>query len=224
MGQSWERLAFLHWPVDAARLTHVLPPGIEPDEFDGTAWVGVTPFELRSVRLRHTLPVPLLSSFPELNLRTYVSYEGKPGIWFLSLDAASRAAVAAARWAYRLPYHHARMASHEHDGWVACESARNGDGARFAARYRPVGRRFQAQPGSFEYFATERYCLYTVDEQLRLLRAEIHHPPWPLQHAEAEIRTNTIAQPYGLVLAGEPRAHFARRQDVVIWSLESAQH
>ena len=219
MGQTWERLAFLHWPVDPDSLADLLPPGIEPDVFDGSAWIGVTPFEVHSFRLRLTLPIPLISTFPEVNVRTYVTSEGKPGIWFLSLDTSNRLAVHAARLAYRLPYHRASQAARRHDGWVEFASRRDGEEARFAARYRPAGGVREARPGSFEYFMAERYCLYTLDDQLQLLRGDIHHRPWPLQEAEVEIRGNSMARPYGIELTGEPRAHYAEHLDVVFWRL-----
>jgi uncharacterized protein YqjF (DUF2071 family) len=217
MAQSWERLAFLHWPVDAQMLSAVLPPGVEPDQFDGSAWVGVTPFEVHSFRLRLTLPCPLISTFPELNVRTYVTNGGIPGIWFMSLDTSNWLAVKAARRAYRLPYHHAGQASRRRDGWIEFASER--DTARFAARYRPVGDVYRARPGSFEHFMAERYALYTLNEREELLRGDIHHKPWPLQAAEAEIAGNSMARPYGIELTGEPRAHYAERVDVVFWRL-----
>lgn len=217
MGQTWERLAFLHWPVARDAVAELLPPGVEPDVFDGSAWIGVTPFEVHSLRLRMTLPVPLISTFPELNVRTYVTSAGKPGIWFLSLDTSNWLAVHAARITYRLPYHHAQQAVRHHDGWIEFASRR--DEAGFAARYRPTGPVREARAGSFEQFVAERYCLYTVDDQLRLLRGDIHHRPWPLQAAEVDIGGNTMARPYGLELTGEPRAHYADRLDVLFWRL-----
>lgn len=222
MFQRWERLLFAHWPVDSALLAERLPPGIEPDRWEGRAWVGVTPFEVTSLRPRL---MPRVARFPEINVRTYVTVDGKPGIWFLSLDAASRPAVFAARRGYRLPYFHARISVSRRGPWIRYASARtssDGEPARFAARYQPVGAAFVAQPETFELWATERYCLYTLDGDGRLLRGEIDHPEWPLQPAVAEIGTNTMASPYGLELEGEPRLHFAGRQDVVIWPLAPA--
>jgi uncharacterized protein YqjF (DUF2071 family) len=217
MAQSWERLAFLHWPVDAGVLAEVLPPGIEPDQFEGSAWIGVTPFQARRTRLRFTLPIPIVSSFPEINLRTYVTHAGKPGIWFMSLETSNWPAVHAARKAYRLPYHHASQELRVDGECVEFGSRR--DEASFAARYCPVGPVRRAEPGTFEYFMAERYCLYTLNERRDLLRADIEHQPWPLQPAECEISTNTMAYPYGIELTGEPRTHYADRVDVVFWTL-----
>src|SRR5436309_10836117 len=151
----------------------------------------MTPFRVGALRLRGTLPLPRASSFLQLNVRTYVTAGGKPGIWFFSLDASSRLAVEAARRTYKLPYFHARMSAEPQGEWIEYESARVGH--VFSARYRPSGEVFDAAPGSLEEFLAERYCLYTVDERGRLYRAEIHHAPWPLQPAEAAIALNTMA-------------------------------
>jgi uncharacterized protein YqjF (DUF2071 family) len=177
------------------------------------------------LRLRGTLPFPGVSSFLELNVRTYVTAAGKPGIWFFSLDAASALAVEAARRTYRLPYFPARMSATRRGDWIEYESARI-DAADepfvFSARYRPRGEVAPPAAGSLAEFLTERYCLYTVDGGGRLFRAEIHHPPWPLREAEVGIELNTMA-PAGVSLPDEaPLAHFASEQDVVIWSLEVA--
>jgi uncharacterized protein YqjF (DUF2071 family) len=135
----------------------------------------------------------------------------------MSLDTSNWLAVQAARRAYRLPYEHARQAVRREQDWTRFASARGE--ARFAARYRPVGPVREARPGSFEHFMAERYCLYTVDEELQLLRGDIHHRPWPLQEAEVELGGNSMARPYGIELTGQPRAHFAERLDVVFWRL-----
>ncbi len=218
LGQTWEELLFAHWRVPAETVAAFLPDGLELDTYDGDAWLGVTPFRLSGLRLRGTLPLPYVSSFLELNVRTCVRAEDKPGIWFFSLDASSGAAVQVARRTYRLPYHRARMSMQRSGGWIAFECARErGDGVVFSGRYRPAGKVFHAQPGSLEAFLTERYCLYASDER-GLSRAEVHHAPWPLQAADAEIELNTMAP---VELEGEPLLHYSERLDVVIWPPEA---
>jgi uncharacterized protein YqjF (DUF2071 family) len=160
------------------------------------------------------LPLPYVSSFRELNVRTYVTHDGKPGIWFFTLDAASVLAVEGAKRLYRLPYHRARMTVERADEYVHYESARTG--AAFSARYRGEGDLLRAEEGTLEWFLTERYCLYTEDGG-RLYRADIHHPPWDLQRGEAHVDLNTIA-PVTLP-AEEPHVLFSPRQDVVVWPL-----
>jgi uncharacterized protein YqjF (DUF2071 family) len=219
MGQTWDDLLFAHWrvPLDAVR-AHV-PHELEVELHDGSAWVGITPFRVSGLRARGTLPLPGVSSFLELNVRTYVrAADEKPGIWFFSLDAASRAAVEVARRAYKLPYFHARMSATPNGEWIDYECARIDEPGRvFSGRYRPIGPTINAEPGSREAFLVERYCLYTTDEQARLRRAEIHHEPWPLQAAEAEIELASIAP---VELTGDPILHFSRRLDIVIWPLK----
>ena len=225
MAQSWIDLLFAHWSVPPERLLPVVPPQLTLDTREGRAWIAVTPFEVRNLRLRPTMPVPLLSSFPELNVRTYVVFGGKPGIYFFSLDAGSAPAVAAARRAYRLPYFKAQASIRREAPWIHYVSERSGPEsdvppAAFAARYRGIGAPAPPSGDSLEHWLTERYCLYTLDERQRVLRAEIHHPPWPLQPAEAEVDINTMTAQIGLELGGEPLLHYSSRQDVVFWTLE----
>jgi uncharacterized protein YqjF (DUF2071 family) len=218
MGQTWEDLLFAHWRVPVQELRSYVPAQLEIEEHDGSAWVGVVPFNLTNLRVRGLLPLPLASSFLELNVRTCVrAADGKPGVWFISLDAASRLAVEAARRTYKLPYFHARMSATSDGEWIAYDCARIAEPGRvFSGRYRPVGDVASAQPGSLEAFLVERYCLYSTDERNRLYRAEIHHAPWPLQSADAVIELTSIAP---VALEGDPVCHFSRRQDVLVWPL-----
>ena len=227
MGQTWTHLLFAHWSVAPELLGQVVPAQLPLDTFHGRAWVAVTPFGVRNLRARWALPVPYLSAFPEINVRTYVTGDGKPGIYFFSLDADSALAVAAARRLYRLPYFRARMKIEPDGDGIRYLSARTSPEAPapagFRARYRPIGETFQSQPGSIEHWLTERYCVYTLDEQLRVLRGDIHHPPWPLRAAEADIEVNSMTAEIGLDLDGDPLLHYAQRQDVVFWPLQRAE-
>ncbi len=222
MGQTWEELLFAHWRAPPDALRSHLPEGLELDLFEDEAWIGVTPFRVTGLRARGLPPLPLLSSFLEVNTRTYVTAGGKPGIWFFSLDAASELAVEGARRGYKLPYFRADMRAEWRDGMLEYESRRRrGKGGALRVRYRPIGDAVDADPRSLAHFLTERYCLYAEDGG-RLKRAEIHHEPWPLQPAEAEIEENTLP-PAGIeLLDEEPLLHFSVRQDVVIWPLEDA--
>jgi uncharacterized protein YqjF (DUF2071 family) len=224
MGQVWTDLLFAHWPVPAVSLAPVVPPELPLDTYEGKAWIGVTPFRVRGLRLRGTAPVPVLSSFAEINVRTYVTLEGRPGIFFLSLDASSRPAVFAARRSYRLPYFRAAIEMETGGKGVRFVSRRvsqDGPAAEFAAEYGPRGGRLPVVAGSLERWLTERYCLYTLDERQRVYRADIHHPPWPLRRAWAELSANTMALPFELDLDGEPLLHFSPRQDVALWPIRS---
>ena len=218
MGQTWEDLLFAHWRVPVDEVRKHVPHQLEVEEFDGSAWLGIAPFRLTGLRARGTVPLPYVSSFLELNVRTCVRAGDMPGIWFFSLDASSRLAVEAARRTYRLPYFHARMSASRSGEWISYDCARLSEAGRvFSGRYRPNGPVVEASPDSLEWFLMERYCLYTLDPRGTLARAEIHHDLWPLQPAEAEIELASISP---LELRGDPHLHFSRRQDVVIWPLE----
>ncbi len=222
MGQTWFDLLFAHWPMPVESLRPVVPPQLPLDTYGGSAWVGVTPFVVRGVRLRLVPPLPWISSFPEINVRTYVTVEDKPGIYFFSLDADSRAAVFAARRAYRLPYFHSRISVATSGGEItysARRRSRDGPSVAFEATYQAVGPAAPPSPGSLEHWLTERYCLYVLGDRQRLHRAEIHHPPWPLRAARAQIRANTMADPFGLELGSDPLLHYSARQDVALWPI-----
>lgn len=226
MGQTWEQLLFAHWRVPADRLREVVHPGVPIDTFDGSAWIGITPFTVSGFHLRGTPPPPGVSSFHEINVRTYSTIDGKPGIYFLSLDASSRLAVEAARRAYRLPYFEAEIEVRRHGERVRYTHERtqaDGPAAGFAAEYAPEASASRARPESFEQWACERYCLYTVDDEQRLHRGSIHHPPWPLRAATVDVVHNTMLNPYGIEVEGEPIVHFSDRQDVLFWPLHPVE-
>jgi len=224
MRQTWHDLLFAHWPVSQDLLRAQIPPDLTLDSFDGTPWIGIVPFHMTGVTARGVPALPWVSAFPELNVRTYVTANGKPGVWFFSLDAARGVAVAAARTFFNLPYFTASMQVLVMKDAVDYDSRRKRARdrlAEFSAQYAPVGPSFQPVPGSLEYFLTERYCLYGVTRRRHLYRLDIHHLPWELQPADATFRRNTMAEAAGIELpAGTPLLHFARRQDMVAWAPE----
>jgi len=218
MGMQWRDLLFAHWPLPVAALRDLIPRDLEIDTFEGEAWVGVVPLTMANV---HARCLPKMRDFPELNLRTYVRYRDKPGVWFFSLDAHSPFAVWSARTFFHLPYFKARMSCEAMGDSFNYHSDRYHQGAalaRFTARYRPTGDVSLSQPDTLEQFLTERYCLYTVDPNQRIRCGEIHHLPWPLQPAEIEIETNTLATASGFELPDcAPHCLYARELDVVAW-------
>ncbi len=220
--QQWIDLAFLHWPVEAALIEPRLPPGLRLQTFDGVAWVGVVPFRMAGVMRRPFPDLPGISAFPELNVRTYVETDGKPGVWFLSLDAANALAVWGGRVMFNLPYFNARMRLEERDGWIHYKSVRADEPtAEFCARYRAVSNPYSSKPGSFDHWLTERYCLYSFGRRNGLQRVDVHHHQWPLCIGEVEVETNTMLDVHGLKpLRSEPVCHFARHIDVVVFPSE----
>lgn len=224
----WIDLLFLHWPLAADVLRPLVPATLELDSFDGRPWVGVVPFRMSDVRPQLGPAIPTATDFPELNVRTYVRHGDQAGIWFFSLDAESWLAVMGARAATNLPYFYARMKSERVGPDVFYESERSHPGAanaEFRARYRPVGDVFASAAGSFEHWATERYCLFSAARDGDLLRVDVEHRPWPLQPAVAIVDQNTMAQASGIALPDDaPHALFAQELDVVAhWPVEVAE-
>ena len=216
MRQEWNDLAFLHWEIAPDELLPHLPPGVEIDLHGGAAWIGVVPFDMKGVT-RRGFPAPgWLSDFPEINVRTYVTVNGKPGVWFFSLDVPNRLAVWGARTFYHLPYFHAEMTESREEETIHY-THRRGERA-FRASYRPL-EKIEADADSFEIWATERYCLYTADGKGRLYRGEVHHPRWPLHRAEIEIAENTLLDGWRTGPM-HPSVLFSRHLPVVVWPLE----
>lgn len=238
MTQTWHDLLFAHYRVDPPLLRRLVPEVLSLDLYRDEAWLSITPFRLGSLRPPGVPPLPRLSSFCELNVRTYVSFQEKPGVYFFSLDAASLSAVWGARTFYRLPYWHAKMRSEvlrEENAFVAgvpvqrairYQSLRlHGPKAtaampEFRAEYGPTAPPRAARRGSLEEFLAERYCLYAWNRD-RLYRAEIHHLPWALQPAAVAIECNTMAEPLGLALPAAPDlTHFSQLLKVLVWAPE----
>jgi uncharacterized protein YqjF (DUF2071 family) len=221
MHQRWTNLLFAHWPVSPERLRPLIPPSLALDTFDGTAWVGVIPFHMSNVRPRYVPPLPWVSAFHELNVRTYVRVGDRAGVWFFSLDASNPLAVRAARAAVHLPYYDARMQMNVGaDDSVTYRSDRTHGGApaaMFEGHYRPEGAVYRAAPGTLDHFLVERYELFSTAPH-GLISVRIAHPSWPLQRASAHITRNTMAAAAGIHLTGEPaHLHFAKRVDVRTW-------
>jgi uncharacterized protein len=219
MFMRWHDLLFLHWPIRPELIQPLIPRAVELDTFDGSAWIGVVPFRMSGVRPRY---VPVSFAFPELNVRTYVKTPGRSGVWFFSLDAASWIAVRVARW-FGLPYYDARMSVQLEGDIVHYQSMRcdkNAAPAEFNASHRPTGAVYHASPGTLDHWLTERYCLYAARKPNEVVYGEIHHPQWPLQAAEIDLRVNTMTHPIGLELPNtKPISHFARYQEVVAWPI-----
>ncbi len=223
MHQRWAELLFLHWVVPAAALQALLPPALTVDTHAGLAYVGLVPFTMTGVRPRWAPALPWVSSFHEVNVRTYVHHEGRdPGVWFFSLDAANPLAVLVARGVWRLPYHKARMRLDVQASRRDYRSARQWPGVRPATcrlAYEPFGQPGPAQPGTLEHFLAERYILYTAHGG-RLFEGRVHHAPYPLQPARLLDLDEDLLAAAGLARPSSvPLAHYAREVQVELFAL-----
>lgn len=244
MHQNWGKLLFMHWRIDAGLLRPLIPSPLSIDTFDGSAWIGEIPFTMWGIRASFLPPVPGLSAFHELNVRTYVHFNGVPGVWFFSLDAANSLAVWGARRFYHLPYFNAEMSPTQHETTIEYSSRRTDKltyGEFFAAEAGEISGIEKANlpraglnanwtiaeplpqtsPGSIEFFLTERYCLYSYYRN-QLYRSRIFHEPWSLRKATLNSRRSTMIQSLGIAESREePLLHYAEEIAVDIWPLKT---
>src|SRR5689334_1313158 len=186
MAQTWNDLLFAHWSVPSDMIRPLLPDGLVLDTFADKAWVGVVPFHMSNIHLRGVPAIPFTSAFPELNVRTYVIHNDKPGVWFFSLDAMHLPAVEVARSTYHLPYFYAQMHTYNEGSTTHYYSRRRdwrGKSGGFIGRYRPVSEVFYTEQGTLEHWLTARFALYAADRNGIINRGEIAHMPWALQIA-----------------------------------------
>jgi uncharacterized protein YqjF (DUF2071 family) len=231
--QNWHHLLFLHWEVPVAELQALLPLRLTADTFEGKAYVGLVPFTLSGVRPVLVPPLPWISAFHEINVRTYVHLDGRdPGVWFFSLDASSGIAVAAARAAYHLPYFGADIDFHVHPGAMPSidfDSRRTDERGAMPAdchvRYQPgEGPAAPAAPGTLEHFLVERYILYAEDDRRDLHRARVHHQPYPVQRVDVSGLRETLIWAAGIKRSEQPAyAHYASEVNVKVYPLERVE-
>lgn len=233
MHQTWGKLLFIHWPIDTAVLRPLIPRQLEIDTFDGSAWIGVIPFTMWGIRAAFMPPIPGTSAFHELNVRTYVHLNGVPGVWFFSLDAASRLAVWGARRFYYLPYFYAQMSLDQSGNEIIYSSQRrdkHGPPAGLQATW-VIGDPLPSPssgsidrnvcPTSLDFFLTERYCLYSENKG-EVYRARIHHQPWPLHNATLSSLNSTMVESLGVTApSGNPHLRYAEEISVEIWPLRN---
>ena len=226
MFQQWRELLFLHWEYSVAEIQRTLPEGLFVDTFAGKAYLGVVPFFMQNIRPRFLPAVPGLSNFMEMNLRTYVhDRAGVPGVWFYSLDANQRLAVAIARRFFHLPYEHARMKSSQSpQGAIRYKSQRGGDdagGAGCVFEYAPGAELPTSVPSSLEFFLIERYRLYAAAGG-RLWRGAVFHQPYPLCRAEVSAWDEHLLTLNGFAPTGRRPLHIimSRGVDVTVFPLE----
>jgi uncharacterized protein YqjF (DUF2071 family) len=229
MTQRWNDLLFAHWPVPAHAVAPLIPDGLQVDTFQGSAWLGVVPFWMDRIKFRGIPTIPGARSFPEINLRTYVRdpLTGALGVFFISLDAGNLLGVTFARAFFSLPYYWAEMRFEQRSEREFSYYSRRRMSSQpviFKARYRGLGptrKLAESRAGTLEYFLTERYCLFTRGRDGQPMRANIHHVPWPLEEADAEIEQNDLASAVGIRLPDIPPVlHYSRRLAVYVWQLE----
>ena len=215
---GWRHLLFANWPVDSDHLATHLPDELAVHEHDGTGWLSVIPFVNVKTRPRG-LPAWTGIRLPELNLRTYVTCDGEPGVYFFSLDADGLLSVLGARLTHRLPYYYARIDIRPERDRVRFSSRRLHPGdrpARYEVTYRPTGESFEAEPGSRAEYLTERRRLYTQGTDGTIRHTDVEHDRWTLYPAEVSTTENTLFDANGFDHPeSEPTLYYSPGVDVV---------
>lgn len=222
--QDWIDLCFCHWEMEPQVLQKLLPNSLEIDTFEGKAYIGIVPFRMDKVRFRFVPSVPYISSFPELNIRTYVRFGEKHGVFFFSLDAHSQIAVWFGRRFFHVPYHYAHMQNISvENGWTyiskrISSSNSNDAPALFEATQIPDGDTYYATEGSLLHFLTERYCFFSHRPDGKLICSDVHHAPWPIKNSNIEIVHNSLLQKFGIQNPQKPDlVHASSGVPIVGW-------
>ncbi|MEC9094910.1 MAG: DUF2071 domain-containing protein [Planctomycetota bacterium] len=216
--QQWNSLAFLHWEVPVDAVCRLLPEGLEPDLYEGKAYAGLVPFQMRHIR-PHWCPKCFGFNFLETNVRTYVICDGEPGVYFFSLDANSFTAVTAARWGWHLPYYHSQMTFSRREDQITYTLDRAGQTRSKIEIY--VGDEKPPSPeNSLDFFLLERYLLFTRNRHT-LLRGQVHHRPYPVRGVKLRSCDDELVAHAGFAsLPGTPATvHFSEGVEVKVFSL-----
>ena len=229
MYMTWQSLLFMHWRVPTDTLRPLIPEHFEIDTFDGSAWIGLIPFTMRNVRPAisgvRVPPVPTMHHFHECNVRTYITRGEQRGVWFFSLDAASKLAVIGARRLWNLNYIYSDMSLCRDGETIHYEVKRKANPATTMRCAWRVGDPLpQSQPGELAHFLTERYALFTVDRRGRPKIGCIRHEPWSLYSAEVlELDDHLVsAAEIDMDTAAPPTLHYAEHLEVQAWPLHHA--
>jgi len=202
----------------------MVPRNLPIDTYRGQAWLGIVPFSMSHIHFKGLPPLPGLSAFPEINVRTYVTLDGKPVVYFLSLDAENRLAVLFARKFFNLPYFYSKFSVQKKTASIDYQMNRRQSGKAplvFEAQYGPSGQTLKNQEQQLAQWLTARYCLYTTDSKGKIYRGNIEHSPWPLQPGKVSMKKNTITASLPItLLKTKPLVYFSKILKVNIWGLE----
>jgi uncharacterized protein YqjF (DUF2071 family) len=214
MKQGWYDLAYIHYRYSVEEVASILPPGLEVDVCDGSAWVGLIPFSMRGIGVPGLPAVPYLGSFPEINVRTYVRRNGIPGVWFCSLDINRLLPVLVARTTYTLPYCFGKASNKRVGDELHTSVVRRWPRGSASTKIQLKILEPIIEPSPLEIFLSARWGLYTTTRSGNLRYAPISHPKWKLQRAEIISLDDSLIQAAGFAVPraqinGEPHVMFS---------------
>lgn len=219
--QEWNKSLFMHWTVDPAIIEPLIPADITLDLFEGKAWVSVVAFTMQKIRPRHLPFFKPISDFHEINVRTYVTKNNKPGVYFINIEAQKAVSVFLSRNISGLPYEKAVMHRKEQPALCIYTSSNLPKKFHLHAEYEITKKDITKTP--LDLFLTERYCLY-VPVQNQFYRYNIHHVAWPLQAVTIHKLTLQYQIGHFWVNSNTPPllSHYSEGVKVVAWSREPA--
>ncbi len=223
--QEWKNLTFMHWEVDPEKLARYIPEGLEMDLFEGKAFIGTIPFMMTNVRPRLAFTMPGISTFPEVNIRTYVKRGEKGGVLFLTLEAQSFVTCTYAPRAYGLPYKYSKGRIEAREGEYIWETSRKGGTHKLVGKCEWEKQEDGALPDTLEEFLFERYCLYTVHRG-KLCIAHTQHEPWKFGLGNAVLQSNSLTEEFDLGISNvlnPDLVHVSEGVYVRTWSAEVVQ-
>ncbi|MFD1707513.1 YqjF family protein [Siminovitchia sediminis] len=224
MRQVWNNVLFLHWPVPPERLRPFIPSALEIDMYERTAWIGIVAFQMKGIYFRGLQSISVVPPFAEMNVRTYVTNNGKPGVFFMTLDVNDWASLNIAKRWYRLPYSPAAITILKSGETFYYKNNRKRSSAEFYGNCTPVPGEYFPEEGTLDHWLTERYCFYTTDNKYNIYCGEIHHLPWPLQKAEITIDRNTLFSQFHLDLSHlQPIANYSKGVESFMWNCKKLQ-
>lgn len=219
--QEWNRSLFLHWPVDPDALREVIPAGTELDLYEGKAWISVVAFTMQKIRPKHLPFFKPISNFHEINVRTYITKDHKPGVFFLNIEAQKALSAFLSRHISGMPYEKATILRSLQNNLHTYASVNHKKQFHLHAEYTlsdaPVAKT------SLDLFLTERYCAY-VPIQQQLFRYNIHHVEWPVQQVAIHKLLLEYKTGNTLLTTDTPPAlsHYSEGVQVVTWDKEPA--
>lgn len=184
--QEWNKAIFLHWEIEKEIVEKWIPSGVKIDTYNGKAWISLVAFTMENIRPRLLPAFSPISNFHEINLRTYVIKENKPGVYFLNIEAQKWFSAYISRKISGLPYQKSDITHDIKEKKLFAHFKKKGFNLEIDYK---IGNLI-ADKNALDVFLSERYCLY-LDLNNEIIRYEIHHLPWQINELTCtKLKTN----------------------------------
>ncbi|MGJ8685730.1 MAG: YqjF family protein [Nonlabens sp.] len=208
--QEWNRAIFMHWQVELEDLKEFVPQDLEIDLFDGKPWISVVAFTMEKIRPRNLPAFAPISNFHEINIRTYVKYNGKTGVYFLSMEGGKKWSCRIAKSLSQLPYRYSKI-RHSNNHYTSKNAAFNDE---LDIKY-SIGKTI-TDKSKLDKWLTERYALFQ-DTETTINEFEIHHQEWPMNEIEIDELNINYPRFHNLIGNNPHRAAYSDGVQVLAW-------